>query len=214
MDKKIDIIVTQFFYFNRSIESICSQRIHNEIRQCHYQLATNECCYQVCFYCSIFHLRLFGYKPQLVRVICCRRRSNRWSGDVLCAHVGRSLFLLLFFNHYHPTFSSLLVYSRSSSIHAYTSRRQRRSTSGFSSLILFICQEKNEGGENERKKQRTGTLMNNILLFLDWSEAPVILSSDRHTQHPIQFHQYQIRRSIKIVYKQMFSYTYCLYCHT
>ncbi len=101
--------------------------------------------------------------------------EKRWMrGDVLSLHtsVGLSLFLFSFF--------LLLLNSRSSTY--MTSRRQRPTTTGFSSLV-FSSYVKRKTREEKKKEKRRRTLMNNILLLLDWSNVPLILSSDRHSAH-------------------------------
>ncbi len=129
---------------------------------------------------------LFECKPQLVRIICCRRRSNRWGWCSLCTR--RSISLSLYFSSLTTTmqlFSSLSVYTLVHLARTYTSRRQWRATAGFSSLILFIRQEKSrEETKEKREEERWWTT------FFSFSIGQMyykfFLLTD--TQRPIKFH--------------------------
>ncbi len=124
--------------------------------------------------------------------------------SMFCALAGRSclsslslslsLSLLLFSNHNHPSFfSSLLshastIYSRSSCVRICLVDDKDDDDGGGIFLPSPLHTSRGKRGRRKKKKTRE-TLMNNALLFLDWSALLQILSPDRHTRHSIKFHE-------------------------
>ncbi len=94
-----------------------------------------------------FYVELYECKPQFARIICCRRRNDRWGWCSLCTR--RSVSLLLSLSLF---FLLLLLNSRSSRI--YVSSTITGNGRLFLSCVLFIRQEKNEREEEERKKKK------------------------------------------------------------
>jgi hypothetical protein len=120
----------------------------------------------------------------LVRTICCQRRSNR------CSLHKPVEPLFLYFSSLTTTIRFFLFSSftriLSFILRTHTSRRrQRRRRRDFPPLSSYVKRKTREGKEKNRRE----TLMNNVLLFLDWSALLQILSPDRHTQQSIKFHE-------------------------
>lgn len=117
-----------------------------------------------------------------------------WLMFFMHASVGLSLALAvsLYFSSLTATihlffFSfNIYIYSRSTSTNIYTSRRQRRATTGFSPLILFIRQEKSEGGEERKKDGKNVDEQYSSLTRLVKCITKFFLLTD--TQRSIKFH--------------------------
>ena len=123
---------------------------------------------------------VFVVREEAIDVLC-----TDWSVRCLCFSLLLSVFFSLSLSlSFHTLLLVHLVY-------AYVSSTTTRTTARFSPLLLlflFIRQEENEGGK--RKECIWGqTLMNNVLLIVDWSVSLEILSPDRHMQYSIRIVQ-------------------------
>jgi hypothetical protein len=114
-----------------------------------------------------FFTYIYECELMLVRTVCCQRRSNQCSvhspvGPV--SPLSLSLSLSLYFSSLTTIirlfsllcFHTLLLYTLVHRVYAYVSSTTKTTTTaaGFSSPLLSIRQEENEGGERKRKRGR------------------------------------------------------------
>ncbi len=94
-------------------------------------------------------------------------------GDVLYAHAGRSLSL--YFSSLTTTihlFSSLILYTLVHPAYTYTRLVDNDGQRQDFPLLFSSYVKRKTREEKKEKKKRIRTLMNNLLLFLDWSNVP------------------------------------------